>query len=113
MVKFPAIASGVSRLAIQIAAAMNLKQSVYQPNKVRSGERGDKYRGPSRPGRKEKHRPKTEFKARATPSGKPDLRHDKYLHSVARGWRRALWAPDNPGEPYPFDKPDYQYVQRP
>ncbi len=31
-----------------------------------------------------------------------DTRHDRYLHSHARAWRRAIWHNNNPGEAYPY-----------
>lgn len=30
-----------------------------------------------------------------------DMRHDKYLHTQARGWRRFRWAIERPGQPCP------------
>lgn len=44
---------------------------------------------------------------RSKPSTDVDLRHDKYLHGVARMKRRHRWAA-NVGRPYPFDKPGWR-----
>jgi len=39
---------------------------------------------------------------------RPDLRHDKYLHSHARNMRRWKWSLEQPGKLYPFDRLDYR-----